>query len=556
MSCEIPEQVEAYLQLVESDQPRACPEQHALAAYVRRVFAQEDILVDTEQLGHYLGLAKYFPFQELFPWEEFVLALWDCTYRADGAPRWKTLLAMVGRGAGKDGLIAFDGACSLSPYNPVGHYNVDICANNEEQAVTPVKDLAEVLESPKWEAKLSRHYYHTKELIQGRRNKGVMRGRTNNPKGRDGMRSGKVIFNEVHAYENYANIKVFITGQGKVAQPRVGIFTSNGEVSDGPLDDYLARGRRILFEGEEDRGFLPFICCLASKEQVHDEANWYMANPSLAYLPNLLQETRDEYRDWLEHPEQNGDFLTKRMGLRAGFQEISVTDYEKVKATNRPVPDLRGWSCTVGLDYAELSDWASVLLHFRRGAQRFDIHHSWICAQSKTLPRVKAPWQDWARRELVTVVDDVSISPDLLAAYIQEAGLLYNIRMLALDHYRWTLVSESLRRIGFDAADKSRVKLVRPSDIMQVEPVIQECFDRGLFSWGDDPCLRWAVNNTKRVRSSKKLGVDTGNYIYAKIEGKSRKTDPFMALAAAMTAEPALGTGEPAALPTIGAIRL
>ena len=556
MSCEIPEQVEAYLELVESDQPRACPEQHALAAYVRRVFAQEDIRVDTEQLGHYLGLAKYFPFQELFPWEEFVLALWDCTYRADGAPRWKTLLAMVGRGAGKDGLIAFDGACSLSPYNPVGHYNVDICANNEEQAVTPVKDLAEVLESPKWEAKLSRHYYHTKELIQGRRNKGVMRGRTNNPKGRDGMRSGKVIFNEVHAYEDYANIKVFITGQGKVAQPRVGIFTSNGEVSDGPLDDYLARGRRILFEGEEDRGFLPFICCLASKEQVHDEANWYMANPSLAYLPNLLQETRDEYRDWLEHPEQNGDFLTKRMGLRAGFQEISVTDYEKVKATNRPVPDLRGWSCTVGLDYAELSDWASVILHFRRGAQRFDVHHSWICAQSKTLPRVKAPWQDWARRELVTVVDDVSISPDLLAAYIQEAGLLYNIRMLALDHYRWTLVSESLRRIGFDAADKSRVKLVRPSDIMQVEPVIQECFDRGLFSWGDDPCLRWAVNNTKRVRSSKKLGVDTGNYIYAKIEGKSRKTDPFMALAAAMTAEPALGTGEPAALPTIGAIRL
>ena len=556
MSCEIPAQVEAYLQLVESDQPRACPEQHALAAYVRLVFAREDIWVDTEQLGHYLGLSKYFPFQRLFPWEEFVLALWDCTYRADGAPRWKTLLCMVGRGAGKDGFIAFDGACSISPYNPVSHYNVDICANNEEQAVTPVKDLAEVLESPKWEAKLSRHYYHTKELIQGRRNKGVMRGRTNNPKGRDGMRSGKVIFNEVHAYENYANIKVFITGQGKVAQPRVGIFTSNGEVSDGPLDDYLARGRRILFEGEEDRGFLPFICCLASKDQVHDEANWYMANPSLAYLPNLLQETRDEYRDWLEHPEQNGDFLTKRMGLRAGFQEISVTDYEKVKATNRPVPDLRGWSCTVGLDYAELSDWASVILHFRRGAQRFDVHHSWICAQSKTLPRVKAPWQAWARQGLSTVVEDVSIPPDLLAAYILEAGRRYNIRILAMDHYRWTLVSESMRKIGFDAQDRSRVKLVRPSDIMQVEPVIQECFDRGLFTWGDNPQLRWAVNNTKRVRSAKRMGSDTGNYYYAKIEGKSRKTDPWMALVASMVVEPALGSGMPVQVPPVGAIRL
>lgn len=556
MSCEIPAPVREYLDLVEHGPYRVCPEQEALAAYVRRVFAEEDLVVDAGQLDHYLSLSKYFSFKVLFPWQKFCVALWDCTYTQAGRPRWKTLLGMVARGAGKDGFIAYDSMCSVSPYNEVDHYNVDICANNEDQATTPVKDLVEALEQPDQEKKLNKFFYHTKEMVQGRKNKGIVRGRTNNPKGRDGMRSGKIIFNEVHAFENYANIKVFVTGQGKVAQPRVGIFTSNGEVSDGPLDDYLARGRRILFDGEADRGFLPFICCLKDKEQVHDEANWYMANPSLAYLPELLQETRDEYHDWLENPEQNGDFLTKRMGLRAGFQEVSVTDYEKVMATNRPLPELRGWTCTVGLDYAELSDWASVNLHFRRGADRFDINHSWICAQSKTLPRVKAPWRDWAWEELVTVVDDVSISPDLLADYIQQQGLFYNIKMLAMDHYRWTLVSESLRRIGFDAADKIRVKLVRPSDIMQVEPVIQECFDRNYFTWGDNPPLRWAVNNTKRVRSSKRMGVDTGNYIYAKIEGKSRKTDPWMALVASMTAETALGTGAPVQLPPVGAIKL
>lgn len=554
MSCEIPAEVLAYIELVESNTPRACPEQRALVAHVRRCFESEEIYIDRKQLEQYMGLVRYFPYNELFPWEKFVFTLWNCTYRPDGLPRWKTLLCMVGRGAGKDGYIAFDAACSVSPYNPVQRYNVDICANNEEQAVTPLKDFADVLETAKWEARLNRHYYHTKELIQGRKNKGIIKGRTNNPKGRDGMRSGKVIFNEVHAFENYDNIKVFITGQGKVAQPRVGIFTSNGEVSDGPLDDYLARGRRILFEDEPDNGFLPFICCLENKEQVHDPENWHMANPSLYYLPHLHQEISDEYRDWCEHPEQNGDFLTKRMGLRAGFREISVTDYEKVKATNKPLPELRGWACTVGLDYAELSDWASVNLHFRRGEQRFDINHAWVCRKSRTLPRVKAPWQAWAEAGHITVVDDVSIHPDLLAAYIRDAARRYNIKKLAMDHYRWTLVSESMRAIGFDANDKNRVKLVRPSDIMMVDPVIQECFDRGLFSWGDNPCLRWSVNNTKRVRSSKKMGVDTGNFIYAKIEAKSRKTDPFMALAASMTVEAELGTGRPVEAPPIGAI--
>ncbi|MFR0798456.1 MAG: hypothetical protein ACLSHJ_06745 [Oscillospiraceae bacterium] len=154
------------------------------------------------------------------------------------------------------------------------------------------------------------------------------------------------------------------------------------------------------------------------------------------------------------------------------------------------------------MDYAELNDWAAINLHFRRGADRFDINHAWLCLRSKTLPRVRAPWREWAEAGKITMVDDVSINPDLLAAYIRDAAGKYNVRALAMDHFRWTLVSESMRAIGFDAADKNRVKLVRPSDIMQVEPVIQECFDRELFYWDDMPQLRWAVNNTKRVRSS------------------------------------------------------
>ena len=555
MSCKIPPEILEYIELVESDSPRACPEQHALVAHIRKCFETEDLTVDLSQLEKYMGLQKYFPF-DLFPWQKFVIALWDCTYTAEGMPRWDTVFGMVARGAGKDGLIAYDSACSISPYCESARYDVDICANDEEQATRPVKDLLEVLESPKWESKLNKHYYHTKELIQGRKNKGVMKGRTNNPKGRDGMRSGKIIFNEVHQYQTYDNIKVFITGQGKVKNPRAGYFTSNGHVNDGPLDDKLNQGRRILFENEPDNGFLPFICCLPSVDMVHDPANWHMANPSLQYLPALLKQTEKEYRDWKERPEENGDFLAKRMGLRAGFTELSVTDYEKVLATNRELPDLKGNSCTVGIDYAELSDWAAVNLHFRRGQMRFDINHAWVCAQSKTLPRVKAPWKEWAKAGHLTVVQDVSIHPDLLAQYIAQAMRKYNVKMLAMDHHRWTLVSESLKKIGFDANDKSRVKLVRPSDIMRVEPLIQECFDRQQFTWGDCPPLRWAVNNTKRVRSSRQMGVDTGNFIYAKIEAKGRKTDPFMALVAAMTVEDVLGNGQPTRIPRMGAIIL
>ena len=551
----IPEPVEAYLRQVESGTPRVCPEQTALAKYIRQTFEREKLIFEDERFEKYVSLEKYFPFA-LFPWEKFLIALWLCTYKAPGLPRWKTLFCMVGRGAGKDGLIAFIGFCMVSPYNPAAGYDVDICANDEEQAMRPVKDVIDVLEKPSLIQKLKRFFYHTKEVVQGRKNRGVIRGRTNSPKHRDGMRSGMIVFNEVHAYENYDNIKVYRTGLGKKDEPREGAFTSNGDVSDGPLDDMMERALRVLHGGEPDNGFLPFVCRLPDESMVHDEANWSMANPSLQYRPTLLQEIRDEYAEWKEHPDEHQDFITKRMGIRKGFKEIAVTDYTNVKATNRPQPDLSGWNCTLGLDYAELSDFASANLHFRRGEERFDINHTWVCLNSKTLHRVKAPYRLWAEDGICTLVDDVSIDPKLITAWVVKMAQIYNIRMLAMDQYRWTLVSEAFREIGFDAADKTRVKLVRPSDIMAVEPTIQECFNRQTFIWGDNPCLRWAVNNTKRIRRGKKDGTDTGNFYYGKIEAKSRKTDPFMALVASMTVENVLGTGEPAEPPPIGAIRL
>jgi phage terminase large subunit-like protein len=160
------------------------------------------------------------------------------------------------------------------------------------------------------------------------------------------------------------------------------------------------------------------------------------------------------------------------------------------------------------------------------------------------LERIKAPWREWAETGRLTLVNDVEIHPDLLCEWIAEAAGKFQIKKIALDNFRYALFAASLRSIGFDATDYKNVKLVRPSDIMKVKPVIDSCFVNQRFAWGDNPTLRWAANNTKLVRAGRSTGSDTGNFYYAKIEAKSRKTDPFMALVASMTIEDELGTGE------------
>lgn len=551
MTSKINPYVLRYLEQIESDTPRASKDLHLLAAHVRRCFETEELYTDNEQLEKYLGLAKYFPYETLFTWEEFCIALHLCTFKKkDDRPRWPHLFLLLGRGAGKDGFMALEGLCLISPYSKLPKYDVDICAVAEEQAKRPLNDILEIFEDTKYHAKMKKYFAWTKEKITGRKYRGTIKGRTNNPKSKDGMRSGMVGFNELHQYENYQNIKVFISGQGKTMHPRRLDATSNGDIREGPLDDLIAHSEQILNSEISDGGMLPILCRLDNKDEVHDKENWSKANPSLPYLPDLKCTMESEYEEWKRNPAANADFMTKRMGIPQSAMEITVTDWANIIATHklenevREFPKLEGYECVAGIDYARLSDFASLDLHFKVDDMRYDINHSWLCTQSRDLHRLKCPWKEWAANGLLTVVDDVEIHPDLIAEQLRLLGQEYNILKLALDNYRYALMTKSLRSVGFDAKDRKNIKLVQRQDIMKVVPVIDSCFVNHYFVWGDNPVLRWATNNTKLVPAGSKLkkvagatNADYGNFVYSKIEPKSRKTDPFMALVAGMVIE-------------------
>jgi len=526
-----------YIEMIENKEVVACKEQHELVALIRKCFKEEEIYTDNEQLENYLGLQKYFPF-DLFEWEKFLLGLHLCTYKKDnGVPRFPDLFLLSGRGTGKDGFIAFVSKCLISHYNGIKHYDIDICANNEDQAMRPFEDIYNVLEDPQNIKKLKKLLYWNKEEIISLKTKSKIKFRTNSPKGKDSLRSGAVIFNEIHQYENYANINVFTTGLGKKKHPRRSFLTTDGDVRDGPLDHKKDQAKEILEGKAPDNGMLPFICRLDNKKEVHNKKNWPKANPSLPYMPDLMEEMEKEYKDWKVNPSQFSAFMTKRMNIPDGEKEIEVTAWENIKATNIEIPDLTGWNCVAGLDYSKITDFASANLHFKNGDLRFDINHSWLCLQSSDLARIKAPWREWAEQGLITLVDDVEIHPDLLTDWLQDKGTIYNILKVAIDNYRYALMTKALEKIGFSAKEQKNVKLVQPSDIMKIVPVIDSGFAQQSFAWGDNPTLRWAANNTKKIRSSKKQGSDTGNFYYGKIEAKSRKTDPFMAFVASMVIE-------------------
>lgn len=514
-----------YIKQVKSGQYRVCKEQIQLVNFIEKVFENEQVYVDSEQVEKYFALQKYFPY-ELFAWEKFCFILHNCTYSAPGVLRFPDLVCVVGRGAGKNGYLAFEDFSLLTPVNGIRNYDIDICATSEEQASTTFNDIYEILENNS--TKMQRHFKWNKTEITNIKTNSTIRYRTSNSKTKDGGRPGKVDFDEKHAYENYKLIDVFTTGLGKKAMPRRTTITTMGDVRDGPLDNELAAGLEVLNGDAPDNGTLYFICRLDNEKEVYEQENWYKANPSLQYFPNLLREIQKEFEDWKSDKVNNSSFMTKRMNIPKGTEMHPVTAWENIKATNRPLPDLEGKTCVFGLDYTKTTDFLGAGLLFMIDNEIVWKPMSWYCSQSADLSRIKFPYD---KQPDLQRVDGAEISPQIVAEWLKEQKKHYNIIAGALDNYRYTLLKSPLLECGFECDRKglNNLKLVRPSDKMLVAPLIASDFANHKIVWGNSALMRWYTNNTSATEDK------NGNISYGKIEPKSRKTDGFMAFVAAYT---------------------
>lgn len=522
--------IQGYIDLVRSGVTPMCREQYQLADLIETAFRTEDLFVDEKQLERYMGLLRYFPYK-LLPWEQFLFALHNCVYTADGSLRWPCLVIVVGRGAGKNGYLAFEDFCLLTPINGIKNYNIDIFATAEEQARATFDDIRNILEDN--EAYFKKFFTWTKEEIVNIATGSKLKFRTSAPKTKDGGRPGKVDFDEVHAYENGKLIDVAVGGLGKRPHPRRTYSTTQGDVRDGPLDKLMKKADDVLSGKRPDNGWIYFICRIESDAEITDPKAWIKANPSLGdpSRPELLQELRMELGEYLDDPAAHGAFPTKRLNWPKGDKETEVTSWENIKAASCPLPDdseLDGRPAVFGIDYASTQDFVAAGVLILLDDRYIWITHSWVCAQSKTLHRIVFPLAEAEARGELTMVDAPEISPDIPVQWVADMRTRFNLVMGGIDHFRYTLLSKSFAAFGFDPdRKKGNLKLTYSPEQSMVAPVISSAFLNRKIVWGDNMLMRWYTNNATRLIDKR------GNITYGKIEPKTRKTDGFMALVAA-----------------------
>ena len=519
--------IDDYMEDIESGKIPASRELRKAMPYIRSKLDDPDVLVDEEKTKKAVELIERYHDITLLNWELFVVALVHCYYQSDDTVVFSEFFILVGRGNGKNKFISGLTWYLTTHYHGIRGYNVDIIANSQEQAMTSFNDIYEMLELT-W-AKSKRFFYKTKEVIRNLKTNSYIKYNTSNSRTKDGKRSACLVFDEVHEYENWDLINVFKSGFGKREHSRTFYITTNGYVRGGILDQLLDRSEKVLTREIENLRFLPLIYKIDEEEERDDPEMWVKANPSLPYFPTLKFQMEQDYELSKHEPSMASEFMTKRMNFPAVDGYTIAVPWEKILATNKPIPynELKGLQCIGAVDYAEITDFASCGLLFKKDGKRYWVEHTFVCHKALKLEsrKINFPVQEMADRGLITIVYDDLIKPERIAEWFLEKAKDYHILNVVADSFRISNLLEEFTKKGLP------LKSVRsgPATHAMVAPLIERIFAEETIIFGDNPTMRWYVNNTKTQINSK------GNISYEKIEPKTRKNDGFMALVHALT---------------------
>ncbi len=519
--------IDSYMDDIRNGKIPACRELKQAMDYIEEKLDNPDVFIDTEKIDKAVELIERYFEVKLLDWELFVLALIHCYYKSSDMVVFDEIFIEMGRGNGKNGFSSSITWYLTTHYHGVKEYNIDIIANNEDQAKTSFNDVYNVLEKT-WK-KSKKFFYKTKQVIVNLKTKSYIKYNTSNAKTKDGKRSGCLIFDEVHEYETWDSIKVFTSGFGKKKHSRTFYITTNGYVRQGVLDELLDLAEKVLSGEIKDIGFLPLIYKLDDKEEVHNPENWVKANPSLPYFPELQKELSKAYTKMKYQSHLAIDFMTKRMNLPAQDNFTSVAPWEKIKATNQPIPyaELEGLQCLGALDYARITDFASCGLLFKYKGKRYWIEHTFVCHKALQIESrpIKFPVQEMVERGLITIIYRDNISEKDIAGWFLEQAKKYHIKNIYCDDYRKALLESEFQKVGLP------LESVRSGPIThaKVAPLVEQIFSEETLVFGDNPTMRWYMNNTATETDKK------GNITYIKIEPKTRKTDGFFALIHALS---------------------
>lgn len=346
-----------------------------------------------------------------------------------------------------------------------------------------------------------------------------------------GLNVSGLVLDELHAQPNRQLYDVLTKGSGDAReQPLYFLITTAGTDRESICYEVHMKAVDILADRKIDPSFYPVVYGLPDDADWNDEANWYMANPSLGHTIKI-DRVRAAYQDALENPAEENVFRQLRLDQWVVSSVAWIPEHVYDKG-DRPIDmeSLKGRDCYAGLDLSSTSDITAFVMVFppeTEGENYIVLPHFWLPRETLQLRvrRDHVPYDVWEKQGLFHITEGNVVDYNFVRKTIGELAEKYHICEIGVDRWNATQLITDLDGDGFTMVPIGM-------GFKDMSPGMKELYKlllEGKITHGGNPILRWMAGNVvaeidaaENIKPSKKKATEKIDGIVALIMGLDR----------------------------------
>ena len=465
---------------------------------------------------------------ELLPWQEKIVRDVFGTLKPNGYRQYNTAYVEIPKKQGKSELAA---AVALYLTCGDGEYGAEVygCASDRQQASIVFDVACGMIEQCPALKKRCKIMASQKRIVYLPLNSfyQVLSAESYT---KHGLNVHGVIFDELHAQPNRALYDVMLHGSGDARkQPLYFLITTAGTDRNSICWEVHQKADDILNGRKIDKSFYPVVYGAADDDDWSSEEVWKKANPSLGITVDI-DKLKTAYNSAKDNPAEENLFRQLRLNqwVKTSVRWMPLDKWDACNC--QVVPErLKGRVCYGGLDLSSTTDITAFVLVFPPEDEdgKFEILPFFWLPEDTLELRVRrdhVPYDIWKKKGLVMTTEGNVVHYGAIEHFIEELGLVYNIKEIVFDRWGATHLVQDLEEMGFTVVAFGQ-------GFKDMSPPTKELMRLTLeqkLAHGGNEVLRWMMDNVY-------IRTDPAGNIKMDKEKSTEKIDGAIALVMALS---------------------
>ena len=336
-------------------------------------------------------------------------------------------------------------------------------------------------------------------------NMGYIKALASNSNSLDGLDVHCAVIDELAAIKNRDIYDLIKQAMGARRQPLLFCITTNGFIRNGIFDSQYEYAKKIIYNEEPNKRFLPFIYELDDVSEWDNEENWIKANPGLGTIKSV-----DYLKQMIDKAKADASFKPTVMVKDFNIPQTGESAWLKYEELNndRLIPDdVKFKYCIGGMDAADSVDLnaAKAICMKPNDPNMYIKQMYWIPQsvideyenQGNRKGRDSVPYALWKEQGILRTTEGGRVDKQVFLDWFIELRDKEDIFPMYIGYDPWHIDDSLLRAFQAEFGKKSMIP-IRQGVYTLSQPMkdMKADFKEHLFIYNNNPIDKWCLINT------------------------------------------------------------